>query len=72
MTKSKFRKILAGSIVFIYLLIGLLSGIYVDFIEVLKSMTLPVTVVLGGYFGRHIANEFNTKKEKEKEEDIYG
>jgi len=48
------RRSIAIAFTSIYLIIGLLSAQYNDFIEVFKAMSIPETIILGFYFGGNL------------------
>jgi hypothetical protein len=53
-TSVYIRRILALSVTLIYLIVGLLSAQYPDYIEIFKAMTIPEGIVLAFYFGNNL------------------
>jgi len=66
LNKSKTRRIIALIFTAIYLILAVISGQWAIYIEVINSMSIPLTIILGGYFGRHIVGELKKDKKIDK------
>jgi len=58
---SLIRRFLSISITSTTLFLALATPIYPIYLEVVKALSIPLGIVLGGYFGKHIMNDYKNK-----------